>query len=145
MYYQAQSYDDAVVFLTQANKLQPDQYEVIVHLGNAYFDANKFEEAEKWYLRALGKKSDDISVRTDLGLTYMFREPADYERALKEFNKSLEIDPNHAQTLQNITVAYTKKGDSVNANAMLARFEKAAPGNTTAARLREDIAKIGKQ
>ena len=56
-YYQIQRYDGAIEFLKQANKLKPEDYKVIVHLGNANFDSNKFEEAEKWYSERTCQKS----------------------------------------------------------------------------------------
>ncbi|HEX3100203.1 MAG TPA: tetratricopeptide repeat protein, partial [Pyrinomonadaceae bacterium] len=111
MYNQIERYDDAIIYLKKANQLKPDDREIVVHLGNANFDGNHFDEAEKWYIAALAKKADDVNVRTDLGLTFVFRDPPNYDRAIQEFSKSLESDPNHVQTLQNLTVAYTKKGD----------------------------------
>ncbi len=141
-YYQIQRLDDAIELLTKANKLKPEDYGVLVHLGNANFDASKFEEAEKWYSSALGKKSDDVNVRTDLGLTFMFRSQPDYDRAIKEFSSSLEMDPNHKQTLQNLTVAYTKKGESEKAKSTLAKLESVDSANVSLQRLREDIEKI---
>ena len=46
LYYQIQRYDSALEYLKNANKLQPDNYEVIVQLGNTNFDAEHYEEAE---------------------------------------------------------------------------------------------------
>lgn len=142
-YYQIQRFDGALEFLQRANQLKPDSREVIVHLGNAYFDSGKYEDAEKWYTTALAKKSDDINVRTDLGLTFIFREKPNYDRAIQEFQQSLKLDPNHPQTLQNLTVAYTKKGDPANANMTLAKLEAFDPTNESLAKLREDVKKIG--
>ena len=142
-YYQILKFDGALEFLQRANKLRPDNREVIVHLGNVYFDSGKYEEAEKWYLTALAKKADDVNVRTDLGLTFVFREKPDYDRAIQEFERSLEIDPNHPQTLQNLTVAYTKKGDAAGANQTIAKLEAFDPSNESLAKLRDDIKKIG--
>ncbi len=138
-YYQIKRFDEAIEFLSAANKLRPDDREVMVHLGNANFDASKYDEAQKWYTAALAKKPDDVNVRTDLGLTYVFREPVDYDKAIAEFNKVLEIDPDHIQTLQNLTVAYTKKGDAPKAGATLAKLETADPKNVAITRLRTDI------
>ena len=143
-YYQIQRYEGALEFLKQANKLQPDNYDVQVQMGNAYFDAGNYDEAEKWYNTALAKKPDDMSVRTDLGLTYIFRSKPDYDRAIKEFTTSLQQNPNHTQTLQNLTVAYTKKGDSAKAIATLAQLEALDPSNTSIAKLREEINAIPK-
>lgn len=89
------------------------------------------------------KKPDDINVRTDLGLTYVFRPNPDYDKAIKEFNGALEKNPNHIQALQNLTVAYTKKGDAANATATLARLKTADATNSAIAKLQSDIEKIG--
>ncbi|MEQ1763879.1 MAG: tetratricopeptide repeat protein [Pyrinomonadaceae bacterium] len=144
-YYQIQRFDGALEFLKRANQLKPESRDVIVNLANAYFDSSKYEEAEKWYVAALAKKSDDINVRTDLGLTFIFREKPNYDRAIQEFQRSLELDPNHPQTLQNLTVAYTKKGDPANANMTLAKLEAFDPTNESLAKLREDVKKIGRE
>ena len=142
LYNQIQRFDGAVEFLTRANQLKPNDYDVIVQLGNSNFDADKYTEAEKWYTRALTMKSDDINVRTDLGLTFIFRDPPNYDRAIQEFNRSLQIDPGHIQTLQNLTVAYTKKGDVEKAKSTLAKLEQLDPSNAAVSKLRDDINKL---
>lgn len=142
LYYQIQRFDGALEFLKKANELQPDNYEVIVNLGNTYFDAGKYAEAEKWYLSALAKKPANLDVRTDLGLSYVLREKPDFDKAVTEFKQVLAADPNHIQALQNITVAYTKKSDSANASQSVAKLEAVDPGNKALAKLKEDIAKL---
>ena len=139
LYSHAERYDDAVKYYERANRLKPDDYETIVALGNTLFDGNKFVEAEKWYAAALAKNADDVNVRTDMGLTLMFRDPPELERAVAEFRHSLERDPNHAQTLQNLTVAYTRKGDVAQAEATLAKLEAASPRSAAIAQLRAAI------
>jgi len=141
-YNQIQRFDGAIEFLTRANQLKPNDYDVIVQLGNSNFDSDKYTEAEKWYARALTMKSDDINVRTDLGLTFIFRDPPNYDRAIQEFNRSLQIDPDHVQTLQNLTVAYTKKGDAEKAKSTLTKLEQVDPSNSAISKLREDIKKL---
>jgi tetratricopeptide (TPR) repeat protein len=143
LYYRINRYDEAIGYLKKANELKPDDYTAIVGLGNANFDANRFEEAEKWYSSALEKKADDVNVRTDLGLTFMFRAQPDYDRAVKEFLKSLEVNPQHPQTLQNLTVAYTKKGETEKASETLSKLEGLDPGNTSIPQLRQEIQKTG--
>jgi tetratricopeptide (TPR) repeat protein len=142
MYYQIQKFEGATEFLKQANKLKPDDYETMVNLANAFFDAGNYAEAEKWYSAALAKKPEDVNVRTDLGLTFIFREPPNYDRAVQEFSRSLQTDPNHVQTLQNLTVAYTKKGDAAKAKETLTRLETIDAANTAIPKLREEIQKL---
>lgn len=142
MYYQIERFDDAIALFKRANQLKPDEREIVVQLGNVNFDGNHYEEAEKWYTQALAKKADDVNVRTDLGLTFVFRDPPNYERAIQEFNRSLETDPNHIQTLQNLTVAYTKKGDAAKAGSTLAKLEAIDPKNSAISKLKDDISKM---
>ena len=77
-----------------------------------------------------------------MGLTFVFRDNPDYDRAIKEFNQVLDADPAHVQALQNLTVAYTKKSDKANANATVARLEKVDAGNDALTKLKEEIQKI---
>jgi tetratricopeptide (TPR) repeat protein len=130
-------------FLMKANQLKPDHYETIVSLGNTNFDAQNYEAAEKWYLAALAKKPDDVNVRTDLGLTFLFRQPPDYDKAIKEFRRSLEKDPNHEQSLQDIVVALTSKGETAEAHTMLDRLVKVNPQNSAIPELRRKIESVG--
>lgn len=142
LYYQIGNNKESIEYLKRASEIKPDDYETIVNLGNAYFDSNQYEDADKWYTTALAKKADDVNVRTDLGLTYIFRTPPNYERAIQEFQRSLSIDPNHIQTLQNMTVAYTKKGDAAQAKQTLAKLETVDAKNSAIPKLRDEIQKM---
>ena len=140
--YNAQRYEQAIEFLRRADRLRPDTYEVVVALGNANFDAESYEEAEKWYAAALAQKPDEINVRTDLGLTFMFRQTPDLDRAISEFRRSLQVNPNHMQTVQNMTVALTRKGQAEEAQAMLDRLEGINPNNPALPTLRGELEKL---
>lgn len=138
---QAGRYDDAVKYYGRANRLKPDDYETLVALGNTLFDAEKLEAAEPWYAKALARNPKDVSVRTDMGLTLLLRERPQYDRAIAEFRRSLEVEPAHPQTLQNLTVAYTRKGDLASAEATLAKLREAAPQSPALENLRSGIEK----
>ena len=70
--------------------------------GNLYFDAERYDDAIKWYQAALKLKPKDVNVSTDLGVCYYSTNQPD--KALEQFNQSLKIDPNHAKTLLNIGI-----------------------------------------
>lgn len=142
VYYQIGRYEEALTYLKIAIKLKPDNRDLMVSLGNTYFDAEKYDEAETWYTAALAKKADDANVRTDLGLIFVFRDPPNYDRAIQEFNRSLVVDPNHVQTLQNLVVAYTKKEDVAKATATLAKLESIDAKNSAISQLRDEIQKL---
>lgn len=134
LYYQIQRFPDAVKFYEAANRIRPDADEAIIKLGNALFDAGQYEQAAGWYEKALKKRPRDVNVRSDLGLTYFLREPRDVERAIKEFQASLAIDPNHEMTLQNLAIAYTQKGDTENAQKIIERLKTVNPQNPVVVR-----------
>jgi tetratricopeptide (TPR) repeat protein len=143
LYNQAEKYEEAAEYLKIANKLKPDHYETIVNLGNVSFDSGNFDDSEKWYSQALLKKPDDADVRTDLGLTFVFRPNPNYDRAIQEFNNVLGKNPSHIQALQNITVAYLRKGDGKNAKQTLARLETVDASNIAIPKLKEQLEKLG--
>jgi tetratricopeptide (TPR) repeat protein len=73
-----------------------------VELANLYFDAERYDEAIKWYEDALKLNPNDINVSTDLGVCYYYTNQPD--RALAQFEKSLKIDPKHRKTLLNVGI-----------------------------------------
>jgi hypothetical protein len=52
---------------------------------------------------------------------------------------ALEREPAHMQTLQNLTVAYTRKGDAAQARATIGRLEAVNPNSAALPRLRADV------
>lgn len=73
-----------------------------VQLGNMYFDAERFEEASRWYEAALKIDPRNVNASTDLGITYYYRNQPDL--ALEQFQRSLDIDPKHSKTLLNVGI-----------------------------------------
>jgi tetratricopeptide (TPR) repeat protein len=137
--YKAQQYEDALEFFLKANQLKPDEVEPVIQLGNVNYDAGRLTAAEKWYTAALLKEPNNINVRTDLGLTFLLRQPPDNDRAIAEFRRSLELDPRHEQTLQNLVVALTHKGEREEAQATLKRLQAVNPDNAAIPKLQSDL------
>jgi tetratricopeptide (TPR) repeat protein len=73
-----------------------------VQLGNLYFDAERYDDAIKWYGEALKIAPNDVNVSTDLGVSYYYSNQAD--KALAQFDRSLKLDPKHAKTLLNVGI-----------------------------------------
>ncbi len=73
-----------------------------VQLGNLYFDAERYDDAIKWYGEALAIAPDDVNVSTDLGVCYYYTNQPD--KALQQFDHSLKLNPNHAKTLLNVGI-----------------------------------------
>ena len=90
-------------------KSDPKNAGAHVQLGNAYFDAERYADAIKWYQQALSINPKNADASTDLGVSYYYSNRAD--DALKQFENSLRIDPKHAKTLLNkgIVLAFGKQ------------------------------------
>ena len=73
-----------------------------VELGNLYFEAERYDEAIKWYGDAIKLSPKDVNVSTDLGVSYYYSNQPD--KALEQFDRSLAIDPKHGKTLLNIGI-----------------------------------------
>ncbi len=88
--------------MVDAARANPADPKPLVEIGNAYYDHKFFPQAIEYYQKALALKPDDVNVRTDMG-TAMFYSGSPKE-AVAEFEKSLKIDPTHAQTLFNLGI-----------------------------------------
>jgi tetratricopeptide (TPR) repeat protein len=95
--YQIQRFDQAIEYLLIANKLKPNDFNVLGMLGVANMDAGHFEPAEKWYRAALIKKPDDIPVLD--GLCAVLLSKGDAKGAEEAINKLAKVDPTN-QDLQ---------------------------------------------
>jgi len=89
--YQIQRFDQAIEYLLIANKLKPNDFNVLGMLGVANMDAGHFDPAEKWYRAALLKKPDDIPVLD--GLCAVLLSKGDAKAAEEMINKLAKIDP----------------------------------------------------
>ena len=100
---QAPTFDEAraAELKTQADR-SPTNSDLRVQLGNLYFDAERYDEAARWYEQALSINPKDVNASTDLGIAYYYSNQPD--RALAQFDKSLAIDPKHSKTLLNIGI-----------------------------------------
>jgi cytochrome c-type biogenesis protein CcmH/NrfG len=80
----------------------PTDAEARVQLGNLYFDAERYEEATRWYEDALRVDPRNVNASTDLGIAYYYSNQPD--RALAQFDRSLAIDPKHSKPLLNVGI-----------------------------------------
>ena len=88
-----------VTALKSVAEREPSNAQPRVELANLYFDAERYDDAIKWYQDALKLSPADVNVSTDLGVSYYYTNQPD--RALQQFEESLKIDPKHAKTLLN--------------------------------------------
>jgi tetratricopeptide (TPR) repeat protein len=103
-----------------------------VQLGDLYFDAERYDDATRWYEAALKVDPRNVNASTDLGIAYYYSNQPD--RALAQFDKSLAIDPKHSKTLLNIGIVRAfGKQDLDGAEKAWQRVLEVAPASAEAA------------
>ncbi|MGI8882919.1 MAG: tetratricopeptide repeat protein [Pyrinomonadaceae bacterium] len=137
MYAQIGSYDKAFEFYERGVQLKPDNFQANVQIANAYFDSRQFENAGKYYAKALEINPNDVNARTDLATTFVERQNPDYERAVKEFQTTLEINPKHEPTLYNLGVAFHRMGEAEKAQNTLLQLEQTNASSPLVGKLRQ--------
>ncbi len=129
----------ALTELTEAEKITPDDPDLLHYLGQAYYRKNRFELAEQKYLRALALKPTYSEARNSLGVNYL--EMKRWDDAIYHFK--LVIDdifyPNQETANINLGLAYFGKGDYPKA---LSIFRSAVNANTRNPRARLNLGKV---
>lgn len=130
----------SIRILERAASLRPDDQDVNLTLGHAYFDVGyftknneAFTEARKYYAKVLDAKPASPDVLVDFGLTYYLQTPPDYERSVEEFRRSLAADPKHEKTLQYMVQALIKLKKPAEASEFLQRLREVNPRNDSIA------------
>ena len=107
---QAPPLDEArVQSLMTVIKNDPKNAGAAVQLANAYFDAEQYNDAIKWYEESLRLDPANPDASTDLGVSYYYTGQTD--RGLQRFEQSLKLDPRHTKTLlnQGIVLAFGRQ------------------------------------
>lgn len=139
MYAQIGRFEKAVEYYKRGVVINPANFQANVVLGNALFDSQQFEEAEAYYAKAVKINPKDANALTDLGTTFVERPKPNYDRAIEEFQRAREADPNHLPSLYYLGIATLRKGDRDGAQKILADLEKAGPTSDLVGRLRQNI------
>ncbi|KAF1074358.1 tetratricopeptide repeat protein [Halodesulfovibrio sp. MK-HDV] len=100
----SQAQASKIIDLERLTRNEPDNVSAWQQLGNAYYDANRPENAITAYNKALALDDSSADVWTDLGT--MYRRAGQYQKAIESYNNALKIDPIHANALFNKGVVY---------------------------------------
>lgn len=82
--------------------VRPNDTDVLIQLGNDYFDIGNHEKAAEYYRRSLEVNPSNADVWTDLGISQ--RKLGKSQESADAFRKALEVDPNHPMALFNLGI-----------------------------------------
>lgn len=105
------NYSSALFDLTEAEKLDPENPDVLYHLGLAFVGKRRPDLAEAKFLKALQLKPNFSVARNDLGVAYL--DLKRWDSAIQQF-KVVKDDlfyENNENAAINLGLAYLGKGD----------------------------------
>lgn len=117
----------ALVELTEAERLKPNDPELLFYLARAYYEKRKFLLAEEKYLRLIKLKPDNSAARNDLGVTYL--ELQRWDDAITQFKLAVDdiFYQGHNESRLNLGLAYYGRGDYPRALAELRPLLTSSP------------------
>ena len=117
---------------------EPSNRQAWVKLGHNFFDSDQPMKAIEAYAKALELDGRDADVLTDQGI--MFRRVGWYDRAIDNFVKAGEINPNHAQSFYNLGIVYRYDvQDFAKAKEVWTRFLVLSPSGAGADQIRREL------
>ncbi len=139
-FYQLEAFGKAELYLNRALALKPNDPDALTGMGHTKYDTGDYIGAATYYEKILAQRPTDADVRADLGSTYSKRTPPDYDRAIAEYRKALEIEPSHEQALVRLADAAIHKGDKATAREAIDKLAAVNPSNPALSSLRANLA-----
>ena len=128
--------DAAISSYQSAYLLTPEDIDIYVNLGSAFYDKEDIENALTVYRNALDLDPENARIHCNLG--FLFWGKGDIDEAIKEYNLAIEYDKNYDIAYNNLGVIYLddlgrvrqaidlfKKSIESNPNYALAHFNLA--------------------
>lgn len=131
-----QDLDAAITSYQSAYLMTPDDIDIYVNLGSAFYDKEDYENALTVYRNALELDPKNAKIHCNLGFLYWGK--GDMDEAIREYKHAIEYDKTYAIAYNNLGVIYLddmgkvvdaiemfKKAVEYNPNYALAHFNLA--------------------
>jgi cytochrome c-type biogenesis protein CcmH/NrfG len=93
---------EAVAPLLSNLKQNPNDFDSLVKIANAYYDGQQYSDAVKYYQQAVKIQPKNSDVLTDFGTAIWYMGDAD--KAISQFEIALKYQPGRASTLFNLGI-----------------------------------------
>ncbi len=133
LFYQAEklrnsgNFSDAIKILKNILKNYPNLTPVLNSIANCYFQINKLNLAEKYYLLCLKNNPSNIQILNNLGLLYLRNK--DLKNALPILQKSLEKKNQQENVIEKIGYCLIEMKLYMEVNKFCEKFLKKYPKN----------------
>ena len=108
IYLGKEDFENAQKYFTQALDISPEDEVAAYNVGEVFFSNQRIDDAIKYFELAIQIKKDWSKPYLKLGYTYLNK--GDFNKALENFNKFVEINPENPQvpTVKNIITTIEK-------------------------------------
>lgn len=132
---------DRVGELTRALDRDPENPEILMDLGNTYYDREDWDKAIKTYEKARRKAPKNPNLLSDLGAAH--RNRGEFDLAVAYFQKAREANPDHWQSLLNwlLVEAYDRR-DPRAAQPLMDEVKKRYPEIPQLDKIQEQITSL---
>ena len=141
IFFNKKEYPLAIQHLQAAERLTPDDVELMNALGAVYAAMGLFDKAEIYFKKALDIFPSHILTLQNLGQLYL--DIQHYDRALPIYKKILKKDPKNLKVHFNIGVCYEKTGKIETARKSFKQVIALNPKSDLAKNAREKLALLG--
>lgn len=83
----------------------PKNEQALLEMGGLYFNVEKWDDAAKWYGRALGVNPKNVTATIDLGTSQFYLNRPDMAKML--WKRAIELDPKNVEAHFNLGILYS--------------------------------------
>tara|TARA_B100001094_G_scaffold328371_1_gene388653 strand:+ start:324 stop:1868 length:1545 start_codon:yes stop_codon:yes gene_type:complete len=127
-------YLDAEKMLNNAIRLQPENPKTYQLIGSLLLKQGRQNEAERAIVKSWNLDSTQVESARLMGLLYLNKD--DSNRAIFFFKRAVSIDPNHLDSIYNLSMALAKAGLIAESEGFMSKFETLSVRITRIAQIR---------
>jgi tetratricopeptide (TPR) repeat protein len=107
-----ENFNNSIQVLEEGRKHYPENPDLLLTLSNSYINAGKVAVALDVFKAGVEKDPNNKYYRYNYGVLLLGKD--DFEGAIEQFKKAIDIDPQYQNAVYNLAVTYVKWGTAIN-------------------------------